>query len=74
MEYFILGMITVQALFPIMDGLTAVVLAGLEALKGFFGMKVTEYNMRIRKMAEEDAPTMRPIGFSYTDQEENENE
>ena len=63
MEHFILGMIMVQVLFPLMDGFTAVILAGLEALKGFFGMKVAEYNIRIRKLAEDDEPTMRPIGF-----------
>ena len=74
MEYFILGMIMVQVLFPLMDGFTAVVLAGLEALKGFFGMKVAEYNIRIRNMSEEGVPTMKPIGFSYEEREDNENE
>lgn len=53
----------VQVLFPLMDGLTALILAAFEALKGFFGMKVAEYNIRIRKLAEDDEPTMRPIGF-----------
>ena len=74
MEYFILGMLMVQALFPIIDGLTAVILAGLEALKGYFGMKVAEYNTRIRQIADKEIPPMRPIGFSYEDQEDNENE
>ena len=74
MEYFILGMIMVQVLFPLMDGFTAVVLAGLEALKGFFGMKVAEYNIRIRNMSEESVPTTKPIGFSYEEREDNENE
>ena len=55
----------VQALFPIIDGLTAVILAGLEALKGYFG---------IRQIADKEIPSMRPIGFSYEDQEDNENE
>ena len=64
----------VQALFPIIDGLTAVILAGLEALKGYFGMKVAEYNIRIRNMADKDTLQTRPIGFSYEDQEDNENE
>lgn len=74
MEYFILGMLMVQALFPIIDGLTAVILAGLEALKGYFGMKVAEYNIRIRNMADKDTAQTRPIGFSYEDREDNENE
>lgn len=74
MEYFILGMITVQAFFPLIDGFTAVVLAGLEALKGFFGMKVAEYNIHIRQLTNKEIPPMRPIGFSYENQEDNENE
>lgn len=70
MEHFILGMIMVQVLFPLMDGFTAVILAGLEALKGFFGMKVAEYNIRIRKLAEDDEPAMRPIGFIMEEDDE----
>lgn len=64
----------VQVLFPLMDGFTAVILAGLEALKGFFGMKVAEYNIRIRNMSEESIPATKPIGFSYEEREDNENE
>lgn len=60
----------VQVLFPLMDGFTAVILAGLEALKGFFGMKVAEYNIRIRKLAEDDEPAMRPIGFIMEEDDE----
>ena len=60
----------VQMFFPLIDGLTALLLSGLEALKGFFGLKVTEYNTRIRKLVEEDEPTMNPIGFAL--EEEND--
>lgn len=61
----------VQVIFPLMDGITAVILSGLEALKGYFGMKVSEYNMKIRKMTlQDDVPEMRPIGFTF--EEENE--
>ena len=61
----------VQAIFPLIDGITAVILAGLEALKGYFGMKVSEYNMKIRKMAtQDDTPEMRPIGFTFEEEDE----
>ena len=40
MGYFILGMLMVQAFFPLIDGVTAVLLAGLEALKGYFNTDV----------------------------------
>lgn len=64
MEYFILGMIVVQAFFPLIDGIVAVILSGLEALKGYFGLKITEYNTKIRKLSiQEDKKNL--IGFSY---------
>lgn len=74
MVYFILGILTVQALLPLIDSITAVLMTGLEALKGYFGIKVAEYNSYIRKIAlEEDEPKRRPIGFT-TDQEDEDDE
>lgn len=55
----------VQAFFPLIDGITAVILAALEALKGYFGIKVAEYNSQIRKITleDEDDKPKRRIGF-----------
>ena len=65
----------VQAFFPLIDGITAVALAGLEALKGYFGIKVAEYNARIRKISlEDDEPKKRPIGFTAFKEEEEEDD
>ena len=64
-------MLMVQAFFPLIDGVTGVILSGLEAIKGYFAMKITEYNNRIRKInTESDASNS--IGFRYEDQEETE--
>lgn len=61
----------VQVIFPLMDGITAVILSGLEALKGYFGMKISEYNIKIRKMTlQDDVPEMRPIGFTFEEEDE----
>lgn len=60
----------VQMFFPLIDGLTALLLSGLEALKGYFGLKVTEYNARMRKIVEEDEPTMNPIGFTLKEEDD----
>jgi hypothetical protein len=71
--YFILGMLMVQAFFPLIDGIAAMLLTALEALKGYFGIKVAEYNSQIRKIAiedEDDKPKCR-IGFT-TEEEEDE--
>ena len=70
MLYFILGMLMVQMFFPLIDGLTALLLSGLEALKGYFSLKVTEYNARMRKIVEEDEPTMNPIGFTLKEEDD----
>ena len=70
---FILGMLMVQMFFPLIDGLTALILSGLEALKGYFSIKVTEYNAKMRKMVmEDDESKMNPIGFAYEEEEEDE--
>lgn len=61
----------VQAFFPLIDGVTAVLLAGLEALKGYFGIKVAEYNARIRKISlEDDESKKRPIGFVMEEEDD----
>lgn len=63
MEYFILGILMVQVFFPLIDGVTAVILSGLEALKGYFGIKIAEYNNRIRKISLQEPDIKNPIGF-----------
>ena len=75
MEYFILGMLTVQFIFPLLEGITNVILAGLEVLRGRFGLKVTSYSVKMRELTteENDAPT-RQIGFTYDQEEEEDDE
>jgi hypothetical protein len=63
-------MIMVQALFPLIDGLTGLILAGIEVLKGYFGMKVTEYNIRIQQISDEEDLNKRPIGFIVEEKNE----
>lgn len=64
-------MIVVQAFFPLIDGIVAVILSGLEALKGYFGLKITEYNTKIRKLSiQEDKKNL--IGFSYQEEEKDD--
>lgn len=62
----------VQALFPLIDGITAVLLTALEALKGYFGIKVAKYNNQIRQitMAEEEEPSKSLIGFCRQEDED----
>lgn len=65
----------VQALFPLIDGITGVLLSGLEALKGYFGVKVAEHNAKIHKIAmQEDEAPKRMIGFNRSQINEEEEE
>ena len=70
MVNFILGMLMAQMLIPLIDGITSVLLTGLEALKGYFGYKITEYNTSIRKLACEEESVKNKIGFSIDEEEE----
>ena len=63
LKKFIAGMIFVTAIAPILDSVAAVVMTGLEAIKGKWTVKITEYNYQIQKIGEETTET-RVIGFA----------
>lgn len=70
MAYFIFGILFIQFGLPILESLTAVILTGLEALKGYFGIQVTKFN---RKMVEdEDIKPMQKIDFCFEEEENDE--
>ena len=48
---------------PILDSATQVVLTGLEAIKGKWTVKITEYNCQIQKIGDEPS-SARVIGFA----------
>ena len=56
-------MIFATAIAPILDSAVAVIMTGLEAIKGKWTVKITEYNYQIQKIGGE-APTTRVIGFA----------
>lgn len=61
----------VQAFFPLIDGITAVLLTALEALKGYFGIKVAKYNNQIRQITmTEEEPNKPLIGFCRQEDED----
>lgn len=69
--YFILGILLVQIGFPLLDGLTSLLLSMLEAAKGYFSLKVAEYNTRMRALCEEEKPK-NLIGFTYEEDSDEE--
>ena len=63
LKKFIAGMIFATAIAPILDSATAVIMTGLEVLKGKWSVKVTEYNYQIQKLGDEPTSS-RVIGFA----------
>ena len=62
----------VQIGFPILDALTGLFLTMLEAAKGYFSIKVTEYNNKIRKLTCEEDKSTGKIDFTYEEEENDE--
>ena len=50
LKKFLAGVIFATAIAPILDSATAVILTGLEAIKGKLSVKVAEYNYQIQKI------------------------
>ena len=62
-------MIFATAIAPIVDSAVAVVLTGLEVIKGKMTVKITEYNCQIQKLGEEPTSS-RVIGFAAPTEED----
>ena len=69
LKKFIAGMIFATAIAPILDSATAVIMTGLEVLKGKWSVKVTEYNYQIQKLGDEPTSS-RVIGFVAPEEED----
>ena len=63
LKKFIAGIIFATTIAPILDSAAAVVMTGLEAIKGKLTDKITEYNYQIQKLGDEPTSS-RVIGFA----------
>ena len=61
---FVLGILFVEIGIPLLEGITGLLLTILEAAKGYFNIKITEYNQRIKKICNPEVK-QNAIGFSY---------
>lgn len=70
--YVLLGILLVSLILPLIDALTALILTMIEVAKGYFSVKVTEYNYRLKKLAysEDEEEPRRLIGFMRDNEEE----
>ena len=70
MIYFIFGILFIQFGLPILEGVTALLLTILEALKGYFGVLVSKYNIQMRNLREDDiTEPKQKIGFCIEEDE-----
>ena len=68
-------MIFIAYLCPIGDSLISVIVAFFEMVKGKIAVKTTEYNVQIKKLANENSSSsIHAIGFTTPDYEEEEDD
>lgn len=73
--FFILGIIFIELIIPVIEALTIVIVTALEVAKGKLNMIISNYNIRIQKMAEELEPeNTHAIGFIVQNNEPEEEE
>ena len=75
-EYFIAGILFVQIVIPILDGIAALFLALVELIKGRINIDIVKSNVKIQKLKDSldnDGPK-RAIGFAVPEETEEEDE
>ena len=74
--YFILGVLFVQYVIPLFDGITTWFLAWVEEKKSNQSIVINDVNIQLRQAVEaaEQDPPRRPIGFCTSDAEDYDEE
>jgi hypothetical protein len=70
--YFLAGMIFNQAISPILESITTLILAGVEVLKSKMSIIIHKNNETIRSLGE--GPPVHAIGFAIPEEEYEEDE
>lgn len=75
-EYFIAGILFVQIVIPILDGIAALFLALVELIKGRINIDIVKSNVKIQKLKDslDDDGPKRAIGFAIPEETEEEEE
>ena len=72
--YIVLGLLLGTVILPLIDAFAGLLLTMLEVAKGYFSVKVAEYNTRLKKIAyaeDETEPSVKKlIGFAREDEED----
>lgn len=75
-EYFIAGILFVQIVIPILDGIAALFLALVELVKGRINIDIVKSNVKIQKLKDslDNDGSKRAIGFAVPEETEEEDE
>lgn len=75
-EYFIAGILFVQIVIPILDGIAALFLALVELIKGRINIDIVKSNVKIQKLKDslDNDGSKRAIGFAVPEETEEEDE
>ena len=75
-EYFIAGILFVQIVIPILDGIAALFLALVELIKGRINIDIVKSSVKIQKLKDslDDDGPKRAIGFVVSEETEEEDE
>ena len=71
---FILGMLVIQVCFHLLDGITSLLLTMIEAAKGYFSLKIMNYNAKAKMTLQEEDEVKNIIGFRYEEALEEDEE
>ena len=61
-------------IYPLLDGVTALLLTMVEAAKGYFGITVAKYNAEMQNIMHPDEGTVHTIGFQIPEEEYEDDE
>ena len=73
--YLLLGIVLVDAVIPLLDGLVTLLLTIIEAAKGYFSVKIGRYNATLTKIQNQTTPTesnTKVLGFAIPEEDEEE--
>ena len=61
-----------QIISPVIDSLASLLLTMIEVAKGYFNIKINQFNLQLKKDFEKEEVSMPVIGFAVQDEEEDE--
>ena len=69
---FFLGILLISFGIPVLESLAGLVMAMIEAARGYFGIVVTKYNTEIQEIMQPEESVTNTIGFCLPQEEEEE--